>query len=116
MGLLLSLHLFLQAFDDCAHLIDGVGALLDEILHDTHALVVGLLQAGDGVLKLLDLGLQLHHVLADGKGGRGAAESSAKENCRDERALFALVWLDGLIGVHGRSTPGFLSSGSALAL
>ncbi len=68
-----------RVVDAWRHPVDGVGALLDEVLHDAHALVVGLLEAGDGVLKLLDLGLQLHHVLADGEGRRGA-----EEHCGDK--------------------------------
>ncbi len=51
------------------HAVDGVGGLLDEVLEDAHALVVGLLEARDGILQLLDLGLQLDHVLVDGEGG-----------------------------------------------
>ena len=92
-GFLLGLHLFLQAFDDDAHLVDGVGALLDEILHDAHALVVGLLQARDGVLELLNLGLQLHHVLADGEGGEALKTMAASRSCGGRRSLLGW-WLD----------------------
>ena len=86
--LLLGLHLLVQGVDGDGHLVDGVGALLDEVLHDAHALVVGLLKACDGVLKLLDLGLQLHHVFVDGEGGRAAEESGGEEGGtrRDESA------------------------------
>src|ERR1039457_659824 len=35
------------------------------------ALVVGLLQAGDSILQLLNFGLELDHVFVDGEGGRG---------------------------------------------
>ncbi len=75
---LLGLHLRLQGLHVDGHLVDGVGALRDEILHDAHALVVGLLEAGYGVLQLLNLGLELHHLLVDGEGG-GAAEKDGAE-------------------------------------
>ena len=48
---LLGLHLLLYGVQIGGHLVDGVGALLDEVLHDAHAFVVGLLQPGDGVLQ-----------------------------------------------------------------
>ena len=48
--ILLGLNLLLHGVEVDGHSVDGVGALLDEILHDAHALVVGLLEAGDGVL------------------------------------------------------------------
>ncbi len=64
---------------DC-HLVDGVGALLDEILHDAHALVVRLLEASDRVLKLLNLRLQLHHVLVDGKRGRSTEDNGGEQD------------------------------------
>ena len=47
-------ELLLQAADGDGHLVDGVGGLLDEVLEDAHALVVGLLEARDGVLELLN--------------------------------------------------------------
>src|SRR5260370_42003265 len=68
----------MKGVDGDRHLIDRVGALLDEVFHDAHALVVGLLEAGDRVLQLLDLSLQLHHVLIDGEGGRAAEESGGE--------------------------------------
>ena len=71
---MLCLHLLLQAVDGDGHLVHGVGALLNEILHHTHAFVIRLLQASDSVLQLLNLRLQLHHVLADRKGWRTVAE------------------------------------------
>jgi len=43
---------------------------LPPILEDSHVLGADLLQPGDGVLQLLDLGLQLNHVAVGGKGGR----------------------------------------------
>ncbi|WP_433964276.1 hypothetical protein [Tunturiibacter gelidiferens] len=52
--------------------------MLDEIFHDAHALVVGLLKTGYGILQLLNLGLQLHHVFADGEGW-GRAEQDDRE-------------------------------------
>ena len=79
--LLLGLHLLMQRVDGDGHSVDGVGALLDEVLHDAHALVVGLLEAGNGVLKLLDLGLQLHHIFADRKGGGGAEKGCGQHGC-----------------------------------
>jgi hypothetical protein len=54
---------------------------LDEVLEDAGALVAGLLEACDGVLELLHLGLELDHVLADGVGGRGA--EAEEENCSE---------------------------------
>ena len=107
---LLGLHLFLQVFDDAAHLVDRVGALLDEVLHDAHALVVGLLQARDGILELLNLGLQLNHVLVDSECGGAAEDNGCEQGCGDEIGLWAVA---GLWSVHGSSTLGFLSSGSA---
>ena len=70
-GVGLGAHAFLQGVDGEGQLVDGVGALLDEVLEDAHALVVGLLEAGYGVLQVLHLGLQLDHVLVDGEGGAG---------------------------------------------
>jgi len=69
-GVLAVLHLELHAVDGDGHLVDGVGGLLDEVLENAHALVVGLLEACDGVLELLDLGLELDHVLVDGVSGQ----------------------------------------------
>ena len=64
------------------HFIDGVGALLDEVFDDAHALVIGLLQPGDCVLQLLDLGLELHHVFVGGEGWRrGKNGCEAKQSC-----------------------------------
>jgi hypothetical protein len=60
----------LQCIHGEGHFVDRVGILLDQVLEDAHALVVGLLEPGDGLLQLLDLGLELHHVLVDGEGGR----------------------------------------------
>ncbi len=48
--------------------------MLDEVLEDAHALVVRLLEPGDGVEQLLDLGLELDHVLVD-------AETTAAIGC-----------------------------------
>ena len=103
----------MKGVDGDRHLIDGVGALLDEVFHDAHALVVGLLKAGDCVLKLLDLSLQLHHVLVDGEGGRAAEESGGEEDGTGEaNGLNGETRAAGRIGMrnHGRSTLGFLSS------
>jgi hypothetical protein len=68
LGIALKLHLALEGVHVEAHAIDGVGGLLDEILEDAHALVVGLSKACNGVLELLDLGHELDHLLADGVG------------------------------------------------
>ena len=113
--LLLGLHLFLQTVERDGHLVDGVGALLDEVLHDAHALVVGLLQARDRVLQLLNLRLQLHHVFVDGEGRRTAEEDGREQECGG--ATNRLEWRDGMFGgmigalmSHGRITLGFLSS------
>jgi hypothetical protein len=67
----LGADLLLQGVDGDRHLVDRIGALLDEVLEDAHALVVGLLEAGDGGLQFLDLGLELDHVLVGGENGRG---------------------------------------------
>jgi hypothetical protein len=67
-GLGIALNLALEGVHVEAHAIDGVGGLLDEILEDAHALVVGLSKACNGVLELLDLGHELDHLLADGVG------------------------------------------------
>jgi hypothetical protein len=74
----LGLHLVVKCIEGDGHLVDGVRALLDEIFHDSHALVVRLLETGNGVLKLLDLGLQLHHVLINSEGSWGAEQGSNK--------------------------------------
>ena len=81
-------HLLLQVVHVGRHLVDGVGALLDEVLHDAHALVVGLLEARDGILQLLDLGLQLDHVPVGGEGGRGEEHRGAEKGDRGETDRF----------------------------
>ena len=63
--------LFLQSLDVAGHPVDGVGTLLDKIFHNAHPLVIRLLETGDGVLKLLNLCLKLHHLLRDGERRRG---------------------------------------------
>ena len=81
-GVVLRAHLLLEGVDGDRHLVDRIGALLDEVLEDAHALVVGLLEAGDGGLQFLDLGLELNHILVDGEGGRrgeGKGEESEGE-------------------------------------
>jgi len=50
-------NLLLHGVDGGRHLVDRICALLDEVLEDSHALVIGLLEASDGGLQLLDLGL-----------------------------------------------------------
>ena len=57
------LHLQAHAIHGDGHLVDRIGSLLDQALERAHALVVGLLQARDGVLQLLDLDLELQDVL-----------------------------------------------------
>jgi hypothetical protein len=99
-----------QRVDGDRHSVHGVGSLLDEIFHHAHALVVGLLKARDGVLKLLDLSLQLHHVLVDGQCGGAAEEHGSEKGCSGKTGR-----LNGeteVVGMrdHGRSTLGFLSS------
>ena len=64
-------ELLLQGVHVDGEAVDGVGGLLDEVFEDAHALVVGLLEAGYSVEELLDLGLELDHVLVDGEGGGG---------------------------------------------
>jgi hypothetical protein len=82
--LLLGLHLLLQCAQIGRHLVDGVGALLDEALQDAHTFVVGLLQTGESILQLLDLGLKLHHIFADGEGRRGAEDGGSEDRSTGE--------------------------------
>jgi hypothetical protein len=56
-GIVLCANLLLHGVDGGRHLVDRICALLDEVLEDSHALVIGLLEASDGGLQLLDLGL-----------------------------------------------------------
>ena len=59
--------LVLQLVDRGVHLVDAVGALLDQVPHGAHVHVDGLLHAGDLVLQRLDLGLQLNDLFVDGE-------------------------------------------------
>jgi hypothetical protein len=81
---LLGLHLLLQCAEIGCHLVDGVGALLDEALKDAHTFVVGLLQTGESILQLLDLGLKLHHIFVDREGGRGAEDGGSEDRSAGE--------------------------------
>ena len=59
----------LQPVDGDAHLIGDVGILLEQILHDAHALVKRSRHRGHLLLQLGDLRLQFDEILVDGVGG-----------------------------------------------
>ncbi len=47
----------LETVDRGGHFVGGIGVLLEQVLHDAHALVKGLLHLRHLLLQLLDLGL-----------------------------------------------------------
>ena len=77
-----ALHLVLQIVDRRVHLVDTVGALLDEVLHHPHVHVDGLLQAGDLILQGLHLGLQLDHILVRGKAGECGRQDGRSDQAK----------------------------------
>ena len=62
----------MQLVDRGGYFVGGVGVLLEQILHDAHALVEGLLHLGHLLLQLANLGLQFDDFLAGAVGGRDA--------------------------------------------
>jgi hypothetical protein len=75
-GRLLRRQLLLQRVQVDAQPVHRVRRLLDQVLQHAHPLVVRLLQPGNGILQLLDLRLQLHHVfIRAGEGGRCQGEN-----------------------------------------
>ena len=59
----------LQVVDRGADFVGGVGVLLEQVLHDAHALVERLLHLRHLLLQLVDLGLQLDDFLVGAVGG-----------------------------------------------
>jgi hypothetical protein len=55
-----------------AYLVDRVGILFDQVIHNAHTLVERLLHARHLVLQGLHLNLELHNFFADAPGGRHA--------------------------------------------
>ena len=76
-GLLL-LQRVLQGAKNDGDFVDRVGIVLDQVLHDAHALVEAALHGGHLLLQLLDLGLQLNHFLA-GARNRGYGQPKRGE-------------------------------------
>ncbi len=79
--------------------------MLDEIFEDAHAFVVRLLEAGDGVLEVLNLGLQLDHVLVYSVGlrkgdGKYSSEREVTDGRMGEDAHRLCVPLERLLGGH----------------
>jgi hypothetical protein len=74
-----TLHLVLQVVDRSIHLVDAVGALLDEVFHHPHVHVDGLLQARHLVLQRLNLRLQLHHFFVRGKAGNSCRQHDGRD-------------------------------------
>jgi len=75
----------LQGGDGDGNSVDRVGILLDQVFHDTHALVEAALHGGHLLLELLDLSLQLDHFFAgapsrdDGQPKRGEQGENSGE-------------------------------------
>ncbi len=67
--LLLFVEGSLQLVDGGGYFVGGVGVLLEQIFHDAHALVEGLLHLGHLLLQLANLGLQFDDFLAGAVGG-----------------------------------------------
>ena len=61
----------LQGVEGRGRLVDGVGVLFHQVFHHAHALVKAALHRGHLLLQLLDLRLQLDHVLVDAPRRRG---------------------------------------------
>ena len=81
-----ALHLVLQVVDRGVHLVDAVGALLDEVLHHAHVHVDGLLKARHLVLQRLHLGLQLHNLFVCGKAGNGCRQRHGRD-CQPKQVI-----------------------------
>ncbi len=113
---LLLQHLLLQIVHVGRHLVDRIGALLDEILHDAHALVIGLLETGDGILQLLDLRLQLDHVPVGGKCRRGKQHCAPEDGDGGETDRFAGKRKSAALVGHGRIGSAFWDAVSPRAL
>ena len=75
---LLFLQRALQGGDRDSNFVDRVGVLLDQIFHDTHALIEAALHGGHLLLQLLDLSLQLNHLFA-GPPNRGDCQPKRGE-------------------------------------
>ena len=75
----LALHLLLQVVNCRVHLVDAVGALLDEVFHRAHVHVDGLLHAGHLVLQRLNLGLQLDHVFVRASRRSGGCQHQRRD-------------------------------------
>ncbi len=76
----------LQLADGGAHFIGGVGVVLEQILHDAHALVKGSHHRGHLLLQLGDLGLQFDDFLAGAVGGSDPdGEEERHEQRKNER-------------------------------
>ena len=70
LGLLL-LQRGLERVQRIGDFIDRIGVLLNQVPHNAHALVEAALHGSHLLLQLLDLGLQLDHLLVDTPGGSG---------------------------------------------
>ena len=81
---LLLLQRCLQPVQSIRHFIDRVGVLLDQILHDAHALVEAALHGRHLFLQLLHLRLQLHHVLVSAP-CRSDSQPEHREQCEQCR-------------------------------
>jgi len=81
--LLLFIDGSLQAVNRGGYFVGGVGVLLEQILHDAHALVKGLLHLGDLLLQLVDLRLQLDDFLAGAVGGSDPDSEEQRQKQRE---------------------------------
>ena len=68
---LLLLQGSLKRVQSVGHFVDRIRVLLNEIAHNAHTLVEATLHGRHLLLQLLDLGLQLDHLLVDTPGGSG---------------------------------------------
>ena len=76
---LLLLQRGLKVGDRSRDLVGPVGALFNQVLEHTHALVERLLHVGNSVLQVLDLSLQLHHVFVHAPYGRYADREQGQQ-------------------------------------
>ena len=81
----------LHGLQRLGELVHVVGTVLNQVLHDAHALIEGLLHVCHAIGQILNLGLELNDFLGDGKGwGCGCSQQQGQDR---QNAYFSQIHL-----------------------